>query len=119
RAAWVREQHERARRELAQKRSVDWHALGGRAWVGGRTVECAHPARKMKQARDLVVDRGLGHRSLAHGRDQLLAPRSVGPGHHEVEARARAWGGRGGGRPVRDDDALEAPFLLEQPTQEE
>jgi hypothetical protein len=65
----------------------------------------------------VVVDGGRGHVAAAHGRDQRVAPRAFGAGHHQVQQPVA--GGREGppGVPVGDDDTVETPLRLEDVAQ--
>ncbi len=81
------------------------------------SVEAADAARQGEDARDLVVDLGLGHGAVANRRDELVSPGPVGPRHHEVEPGQRARHGRRRGGPVGDHHAVEAPVGLENVVQ--
>ena len=52
-------------------------------------VERSNPASKSEQPRDLVIDDSLGDGAGAYGIEQLIAPRSRGPGHDQVQSCER------------------------------
>ncbi len=116
--ARVREQDEGSTGDPAQQSRVDKRPGTGNSILVripiDRPVQGPHATCEPNQSRDLVVDVGLGHPAGPDVRHQLITPRSVRPGHDEVEAGLRAGGGRVRGRPVGNHDATECPLCLQQ-----
>lgn len=83
-----------------------------------RFGELADPGGQPHQPHDLVVDDRFVHFSTVDGLDERSAPGAVGAGHHEVETGVgRGCGGPCGG-PVADHGPVEAPFILQDASQD-
>ena len=89
-----------------------------RVW---RWVEAADPGGQAQDAHHLVVDQGLVDQAGRHGHGQRVTPRAELAGrarHGQVERRARGGLGGPGGRPVRHDQAVEAPLVVQDLAQQ-
>ena len=92
----------------------------GPAGIGVR-AQAADPGGQAEDAHDLVVDDGLVDQAVRHGHGQRVTPWAELAGrtrHGQVESRVRGGHGRAGGRPVRHDQAVEAPVVVQDLAQQ-